>query len=130
MNKNVITIIPSLDKFMEGGIPAGKISFLMGETVPKTPFFFKAWPPVNEQRMIFFNLEDSEAITKHGMCVIDDMLKKMRENGIDVSNIPKNITRMEDIGGTMFPVTYHENGMITVDYPSRLIKDKKDDSKK
>ena len=123
MDKKIKTIIPSLDKFMEGGIPAGELTCIMGKTVPKTPFFLRAWPPVNEQRMISFNLEDSEAITKHGQCVIDDILKKMRENGIDISNIRKNITRMEDIGGTMFPVTYHENGMVTVDYPSRLIND-------
>jgi hypothetical protein len=120
MNKKIKVSIPSLDKFFEGGMPAGKISILMGETVPKTPFFFKAWPTVNEQRMISFNLENSEMITKHGQCIIDEMLKKMKEEGIDTSKVRKCTYKMEKIGDTIFPVRYYEDGSVIIDYPSKI----------
>jgi hypothetical protein len=118
--KKIKTNINFLDNLTEGGIPAGKLTILMGKTVPKTPFFFKAWPTVDEQRMISFNLEDSEMITKHGQCIIDEMIKKCKENGIDTSKIRKCTTKMEKIGDTIFPVRYYEDGTVIIDYPSKI----------
>lgn len=114
------TNINFLDNLTEGGLQAGELSIFIGETVPKTPFFFKAWPIEGNGRMMSFNLEQSEMITKHGQCIIDEMVKKMKEEGIDTSKIRKCTYKMEKIGDTVFPVRYYDDGSITIDYPSKI----------
>lgn len=112
------------------GIPTGKLNFLTGES--KTGDFFARFiPETNEEGKgirVMLNLEQAEAITKHGQCVLDEMLNKMREQGFDISKIKRTTTTNEKIGDTWFPVTYYEDGMVTVDYPTRLfckqVKDK------
>jgi hypothetical protein len=44
----------------------------------------------------------------------------MKVNGIDTSSIKRVTTKMEKIGDTMFPVNYFEDGIVTVDYPSKI----------
>ena len=77
-----------------------------------------------------FNLEQGEAVTKLGQCIIDEMLKKMQEEGFDTSKIQRIKHINEKIGNRWFPVNYHENGMVTIDYPTRLfcerVKENKD----
>ena len=110
-----------MDNITEGGIPAGKLTCIIGKSVLTPHPFFKMHPEGDGYRFIF-NLEQSEAITKHGKCIIDEMIKKCKENGIDTSSIKSVTTKMEKIGNTFFPVNYYEDGTITVDYPSRLKK--------
>ena len=122
-----------LDNLMEGGIPIGNTTVFMGKSKPNN-FLARFIPVALEQGYrVMFNLEQGEAITKHGQCIIDEMLKKMREEGFDTSKIKPTITTNEKIGDTWFPVTYHEDGMVTVDYPTRLfceqVKNKKDGNK-
>jgi len=121
MDNKIKTKIPFLDNITEGGIPAGKLTCIIGKSVLTPHPFFKMHPEGDGYRFIF-NLEQSEAITKHGKCIIDEMIKKCKENGIDTSSIKSVTTKMEKIGNTFFPVNYYEDGTITVDYPSRLKK--------
>lgn len=104
------------------GIPSGKHFILTGQS--KTSNFFARFIPEScegeKGLRVMFNLEQKEAITQHGQCIMDEMLKKMREGGFDTSKIQRTKTVNEKIGNTWFPVTYYENGMVTVDYPSRL----------
>ncbi len=122
MDKKINTGLFFLDKLMENGIPTGNLTVFKGES--KTGNYFARFiPETNETEKgirVMFNLEQSEAITKHGQCIMDEMLKKMREEGFDTSKIQRTITTNEKIGDTWFPVTYHEDGMVTVDYPTRL----------
>ncbi len=104
------------------GIPTGNLTGLIGKN--KTGNYFARFiPETNEGEKgirIMFNLEQSEAITKYGQCIMDKMLKKMREEGLDTSKIQQTKIITEKIGNAWFPVTYHEDGMVTVDYPTRL----------
>ena len=131
MENKIPTGVIKLDNLMEGGIPMGHTTVFMGKT---NNYFARFIPVALEQGYhVMFNLEQAEAITKHGQCIMDKMLKKMREEGFDTSKIKPTITTNEKIGDTWFPVTYHEDGMVTVDYPTRLfceqLKDKKDGNK-
>ena len=40
--------------------------------------------------------------------------------GFDMEFIKKSFTREEKIGDTVFPVTYYSDGMVIVDYPTKL----------
>jgi hypothetical protein len=110
------------------GIPTGNLTGLTGKS--KTGNYFARFIPLarfipetneTEKGVCFiFNFEQSETITKHAQCIIDEMSKKMREEGFNTSKIQRTITTNEKIGNTWFPVTYHEDGMVTVDYPKRL----------
>jgi hypothetical protein len=120
MDKKINTGLFFLDKLMENGIPTGNLTVLTGES--KTGNYLARFIPVALEKgyRVMFNLEQSEAITKHGQCIMDKMLKKMQEEGFDTSKIQRTKTISEKIGDTWFPVTYHEDGMVTVDYPTRL----------
>lgn len=52
---------------------------------------------------------------------IQDIKKYLKDNNIDFKNLP--ITKYEKFGNTIFPVTYHSDGIITIDYPERPFKD-------
>jgi len=75
--------------------------------------------------MMLLDKQIVETLMKPQKCIIDEYLKKLEENGIPTPSI----TRHECIGGTWFPVTYHDNGMVFVDYlDTFLIKTKKNDN--
>lgn len=120
MDNKTITGLFHLDEMMKNGIPTDYLTMLTGKG--KTSNFFARFIPVALEKgyRVMFNLEQGEAITKHGQCILDEMLKKMREEGIDTSEIRRTKTINEKIGDTWFQVTYHEDGMVTVDYPTRL----------
>jgi hypothetical protein len=75
MNKKVKTKIPFLDNFMEGGIPTGELTIFTGKSQLNPEPFFKMVPE-NDGYVFMFNLENAEVITKHGQCIIDEMVKK------------------------------------------------------
>lgn len=107
MGNKIKTDIFNLDKIMEGGIPVGKITMLLGESKP-----------------MIYNIKDKDAISQSGKCLIDEMIKKMKEEGVDTSSIKSGITKMEKIGDNWFPVSYYENGIVLIDYPSRFLNGK------
>lgn len=120
MENKIKTALFHQDEIMKNGMPIDYLTMLSGKG--KTSNFFARFIPVALEKgyCVTFNLEQGEAITTHGQCILDEMLKKMREEGIDTSKIRRTKTINEKIGDTWFPVTYHEDGMVTVDYPSRL----------
>jgi hypothetical protein len=128
--KNIPTGITGLDKIMEGGLPTGKLSYIIGQPTNKTSFikFLPVIDNPSSSHMITMSLENSEEITKKGICLIREMLDKLKENGIDLNTIKPCIHKNEKFGDTWFPVTYYEDGTVIVDYPDRLfcqtIKDK------
>jgi len=120
MENKIPTGIINLDKLMEKGIPMGDCTVFTGKSKPNN-FFARIIPVALEKGFyISFNLEQGEAITKFGQCIIDEMLKKMQEEGFDTPKIQGTKTINEKIGDTWFLVNYHENGMVTIDYPTRL----------
>lgn len=130
MENKIPTGIINLDNLMKEGIPVGNSTVFMGKGKPMN-FLARIIPVALEKGFhISFNLEKGEAITKLGQCIIDEMLKKMQEEGFDTSKIQGTKTINEKIGDTWFPVNYHENGMVTIDYPTRLfceqVKENKD----
>lgn len=48
-------------------------------------------------------------------------LEKIRKM-IDENPVGKTVTKYENLGGTIFPVIYHSNGIVTFDYPNELPK--------
>jgi len=67
-------------------------------------------------------LEQRDAITKSGVSLIRSMLEKLKD--LNSSTITINTETIENIGGTYFPVTYCENGMVIIDYPNTLLSKK------
>lgn len=110
-----------LDEILEKGLPVGNLTVLCGESKPLNTFVHILPIELKKGYRISFNLEQSEAITKHGQCIIDEMIKKMDKEGLDTSKIQRVITVNEKIGDTWFPVTYFPDGSVIIDYPSRLL---------
>lgn len=78
---------------------------------------------VNSGHVVIFNSEmnyDSELsvkITKFGQQTVKDIQEYLEKNNIDI-NSPM-VTKHEQIGDGIFPVTYGPNGIVIVDYPSQ-----------
>ncbi len=113
-----------LGEILEKGLPVGDLTVLCGESKPHNTFVRILPIALEKCYSISFNLEQSEVITKHGQCIIDEMIKKMEKEGLDTSKIQRVTTVSEKIGDTWFPVTYYPDGSVIIDYPSRLLKTK------
>ena len=66
------------------------------------------------QNFEMFDPEKANKITEEGRSLLSDISKIIEENGIGVSKVK---TFHENIGGTIYPVTYGPNGIVIVDYP-------------
>jgi hypothetical protein len=64
-----------------------------------------------------FNSEISKEVTKSGISVLKELLDKMEKEGLE----SQAHTIIED----GFPVTYHDNGIITMDYKQLRLLDNK-----
>ncbi len=109
--------IPFFDDIFKNGIKRGELSVITGNSSLKSNFM-KFLPLIDNDKsthMIHFSLEKRDDITKHGVCIIAEMIKKCKENGIDTSSIRTNT---KCINGINFPVTYFKDGTIIVDYPN------------
>jgi hypothetical protein len=110
-----------LDNILKNGIKRGELSIITGTTNLKSNFA-KIVPLIDNPKgthMIHFSLEKKDEVTKHGVCIIEEMIKKCKENGIDTSSIRTNTER---INGVDFPVTYFKDGSIIFDYPNPPLK--------
>jgi hypothetical protein len=66
-----------------------------------------------------YDKEKADAITKTGINAIREYVEALKEYGLEVEDLLVP-THYENIGGTVFPVQYHPNGVIIIDYPDNL----------
>lgn len=99
-----------------------KTSIIPTTNSGKTMISFSPIKNNDGKYMIEMSLEQSEKVTKSGIDCIFKILEKLKESGVDINN-PSILTNYEKIGETVFPVNYHKNGMITVDYPDKFVQD-------
>jgi hypothetical protein len=113
--------IPMLDEIAKGGLKKGELSIITGHVGPPKTDLVRFLPIKNEKGnyMVTMSLEMGDELTKKGVCVIQAMLDKMKKEGFDVSGFEsrKTVTKLERFGDTVYPVNYHSNGVISVDYP-------------
>ena len=116
------------------GFPTGELSMICGTSkVGKSDLvmFLPIADKQGEYTVIMKDLTNMDNVTmKQGVDIINRMIDVLKKDGLetprhtvegfDMEFIKKTYTRQEVIGDTVFPVTYYPNGMIIVDYPTKL----------
>lgn len=111
-----------------GGFQKGEYNIIMGScNPPKTNLL--SFLPMKDSKdyMVMMPLENDKQI-EQGSCILNRMLDILEKDGFDVSELKSNtdfnprtsVTKYEKLGDTIYPVTYHNDGMVTVDYPDNL----------
>lgn len=115
------------------GFPTGHLSMICGTNKVGKSDLVKFLPIANKQGEYTVVIEDLANLDtlsiKQSVDIITRMIDVLK-NGLetprhtveefDMEFIKKTYTRQEVIGDTVFPVTYYPNGMIIVDYPTKL----------
>jgi len=115
------------------GFPTGHLSMICGTNKVGKSDWVKFLPIADKQGEYTVIMEDftnmDNVTMKQGVDIINRMIDVLK-NGLetprhtveefDMEFIKKTYTRQEVIGDTVFPVTYYPNGMIIVDYPTKL----------
>ena len=110
MSDKILTGMDDIDNILSNGLTNDEISLCNGISgLGKTHFMVGIQPKDN---IILYDVETANHITEMGSIHI----KKVSEFIGDNSSVTKN----EEIGGIIFPVTYFKDGMVIVDYPNKL----------
>ncbi len=119
-DKNYKLVSLAVDKFIPKGIPIGELSVFYGNANPKTNLiqFLPTVESGDKSYRIMMSLEQSEEQLKESVCLIYEMLKKLKDDGFDFS---KSVHKSDNIviGNVIFPIQYYNNGIVTVDYPNQ-----------
>ena len=118
------------------GFPVGNLTMIGGSCNPPKTDLLRFLPMKDSKDyMVIMPLESDKQI-EQGVCILNRMLDKLEKGGFDVSEFKSDfkprtsVTKYEKLGDTIYPVTYHNDGMVTVDYPDNLfcnrVKNKKD----
>ena len=116
------------------GFPTGELSMICGTSKVGKSDLLKFLPIADKQgeyTVIMKDVTNMDNVTmKQGVDIINRMIDVLKKDGLetprhtvegfDMEFIKKTYTRQEVIGNTVFPVTYYPNGMIIVDYPTKL----------
>lgn len=116
-NKKITTGLDKLDECLKGGLKKGELCIIpSGNTSYKSNFI--RFLPIEKEKQYFIQLEmnQSDDITKKGMELIREMMGNLSIKEME----NHTVTKYEKIGDTIFPVNYHSDGIITVDYPDSL----------
>lgn len=112
-----------LNNVMSGEHPRSELSIILGKTEPSTEVI-RFEPVDNEEGDYKVIIEDvgkklDSISVKQSFDVINKMLDLLKKdsNGKIKFN---TVTKYEKMGDLIYPVTYHENGMVTVDYPLKF----------
>ena len=115
-DKKITTGLCLLDEHFKSGISKDNISLIYGTPAYKSNFI-RLLPTENDKEyQLEVKLDQSEEITKKGMELIREMMGNLSIKEME----NHTVTKYEKIGDTIFPVNYHSDGMITVDYPNSL----------
>ena len=115
-DKKITTGLCLLDEHFKSGIPKDNISLIHGTPAYKSNFI-RLLPTENDKEyQLEVKLDQSEEITKKGMELIREMMGNLSIKEME----NHTVTKYEKIGDTIFPVNYHSDGIITVDYPNSL----------
>jgi hypothetical protein len=106
-----------LDECLKGGLKKGE-TYIMASGIPSYKSnFIRFLPTANPlEYQLEMGLDQSEEITKKGIELIREMMGKLSIKEME----NHTVTKYEKIGDTIFPVNYHSDGIITVDYPDSL----------
>ena len=117
------------------GIPTGHLSMMSGVSKNRKSELVKFLPidtKKGEYQVVIEDITNLDTITmKQSVDIIHRMLDVFKENGFNTDELRhnpetfdmqfiKSRTVHEKIGDTVFPVTYFDDGMVIVDYPTRL----------
>jgi len=123
-NKDFIPVgIKALDALMTNGIPKGKLNMIMSSPKLGKSDAIVTFAPTEEPNQYLIKMPISDVpneIIESGCSFIIETLDWLKENNFKVPKPP--LVKYEKFGDTVFPVTYHENGMITLDYPPESLK--------
>lgn len=115
-DKKITTGLDKLDKCLKEGIKKGDLGVFFGKPAYKSNLIKLSPTDKDKEYRIEFSLNQSEEITKKGMELIREMMGNLSIKEME----NHTVTKYEKIGDTIFPVNYHSDGIITVDYPDSL----------
>lgn len=116
------------------GFPRGNLSMICGTSKVGKTNLVKFLPIADKQGEYTVLIEDlgkfDTLSIKQSVDIITRMIDILKKGGLEIPRhnvdafnmefIKKTYTKTELIGDTAFPVNYHSDGMITVDYPNKL----------
>lgn len=116
------------------GFPRGNLSMISGTSKGGKSELVKFLPIADKQGEYTVVIEDlgnlDSLSIEQGADIIIRMIDILKKEGFetprhkvdafDMEFIKKTYTREEVIGDTVFPVNYHSDGIITIDYPNKL----------
>jgi hypothetical protein len=112
-----------LNRVMSGEHDRGELSMILGQCKPSTELMrFK--PVDNKQGEYEVIIEDvgkkfDNISVKQSFDIIKSMVDLLKKDSTG-KIIPSIVTKYEKIGDSVYPVNYHENGMVTLDYPLKF----------
>lgn len=110
------------------GRPTGHLSMMSAVSKNRKSELVKFLPidtKKGEYQVVIEDITNLDTITlEQGVSVITRMLEVLKEDGFNKESFDtqfiKSRTVHEKIGDTVFPVTYFDDGMVIVDYPTKL----------
>jgi hypothetical protein len=115
-DKKITTGLDKLDECLKGGIKKGDLGIFHGKPAYKSNLIKLSPTEKDKEYRIDFSLNQSDEVTKKGM----ELLRELMNNLFIKEMENHTVTKYEKIGDTIFPVNYHSDGIITVDYPDSL----------
>ncbi len=118
---NKIHIDLETSGLLDGGLSKSQLAIFTGSTGKSnlTLTFLESAKKAGLNTFIY-NAETASDVKKQGKCIIYDTIEMLKRHGFNAEDY--GIHTHEKIGETIFPVTHHKNGMVTIDYPQNPIK--------